>query len=381
MFVLTAGILGVAADTGVQPALLDRLLLTVLSVRGNTATVSINNKNVEVQSEIPLSPGQVLYVSPEQGLQGEIRLRLIGEAPGTDVGGVPPGTGSARQLDLLTAFRLAGLPVTTEDTNSVNASLKMLGELTLPNLLASVSLLKSGLAPNQLLEPVALFLRNLLASPEADQPDSLVQESDPKNAGSGLSIRELVLLRLPAAAQALQELPPLLAGGGQSLEPALKALAAKDGEPGQRLLGGQVYTWTQGDRTNPCFYVPLLSFLNSYGLHGSELFIYPPAEEENGGPQQGPWLLVLTLQTDALGWMRFQLSYQQGQLSIQALVEQPGTKRVLDESWPLLADMLGSLNLQLAAHQCAVGSVDTQARKLQEIGGRFKRYNPFDVSI
>ncbi|MGD0153938.1 MAG: flagellar hook-length control protein FliK [Thermacetogeniaceae bacterium] len=381
VFVLMAGILGITANTNTPLAFPERLVLTVLSVRGNTAIVSANNKTFEVQSEIPLRPGQVLNVRPEQGLQGEIRLRVIGEAPGTDASGVQPGTGAARQLDLVTAFRLAGLPVTTEDTNSVNASLKVLGELTLPNLLASVALLKTGLVSNQLLESVALFLRNLLASSQTDQSDGPAEEIDPENAGSGRAIREMVLVRSAAVAEALQELPPLLAGSGQNLEAALKALLARNGEPGQRLLGGQVYTWTQGDRANPCFYLPLFSFLSSYGLPNSELFIYPPAEEEKGNPQQRPWLLVLTLQTETLGWMQFQLSYQQRQVSIQALVEQPGTKRVLDENWPLLADRLGSLNLQLAAHQCAVGSVDTQARQLQEIGERFERYNPFDVSI
>lgn len=374
-----AGILGITANTTAQLVFPDRLLLTVLSVRGNTAMVSANSKTFEVQSEVPLRPGQTLYVSPEQGSHGEIRLRLIGEGTSTDISGLQPQTGVARQLDLLTAFRLAELPV--ENTSSVNASLKMLGELTLPNFLAAVSLLKAGLASNQLLESVASYLRSLLAAPQSDRLDGPATEIRPQDAGSEQVIREVVLTRSAALAEVLQRLPALLAGGGQNLEAALKAFFSKSGEPAQQLLGGQVYAWAQGDRESPRLYLPLFAFLNSYGLHNSELLIYPSAEEHQDDPRQRPWLLVLTLETDALGWMKFQLSYLKRQVNIQVLVERPGTKQVLDDNWTLLADRLSSLNLHLTSHQCQVGPVDSQARRMSELKTRFDRYNPFDVSI
>jgi hypothetical protein len=442
---------GIANNIDLQLALPEEFLLTVLSVRGSTAVVSASGLTFEVRSEIPLKTGQALYVSREQGAHEEIRLHVIGAVGGEDRSGIQPAAGeeqpdaqaapgapTLKQFDLLTALRLADLPVTTESMNSVKALLRLLGGLTPYNLLAAASLLKAGLTSRQLLEAVALFLQSLLEAPRERQEgsgggdsrswvlgskfddggaegcsrndggsinggsvegsgrdsgsvegsgrdggsvegsgrDSGSVEGSGRDGGTGSggasAIREAALARLPAMVELLQRLPELLGrGGGYS---AAQAEA-------RQVWGGQVYAWTQGDREKPCLYLPLFTFLHDHGLRGSELFIYPPAEEQQSGAGQGRWFFILTLETDALGWMRFNISYLQRSLAIQAVVERPGTKRLLDDNWRLLADGLGSLNLQLTSHNCEVGRVDCQAGRLQEIQRRFDGYNPCDVSI
>ncbi len=404
---------GIANNAGLQLALPEQFLLSVLSVQGDTAIVSAKNMTFEVRSEVPLKPGQTLYVSQEQGPHEEIRLHVIASVMGEDIAAIEPGAEEAgadpealsqgnipaatKQIDLLAAFRLADLPVTAEGMNSVKSLLKLIGELTPSNLLAAASFLKGGLASNQLLEAMAVFLRSLLASPEDKQDilaDSLYEETGLSGTAGDQAIREAVLAWVPAMAEQLQSLPELL-GNSEDLEAALQSLFWKSGAAGaggsafarstlataRQVLGGQLYTWIQGDREKPCFYLPLFTFLKGYGLRNSELFIDPPAEEQPGASGQRPWFLALTLETDALGRMRFEISYLRPSLAVQALVERPETKRLMDDSWPLLANSLNSLHLQLLSHRCEIGSVESQAGRLLEIRGNFERYNPFDVSV
>ena len=74
---MTAGLTGITVNTILQQPLPNQFLLTVLETRGDTAVILANGKALEVQSEIPLQPGQTLFVSQEQGAGGQIRLRVI----------------------------------------------------------------------------------------------------------------------------------------------------------------------------------------------------------------------------------------------------------------------------------------------------------------
>jgi hypothetical protein len=282
-----------------------------------------------------------------------------------------------RQIDLLTALRLAELPVTPEAANKMAALLKTLGgDLSLPNLLAAAAFLKTGLASDQVLKAVASFLNSLLEG----QEDGSQNEAAARN-GTGTALKQAVL----AGVQELTEMLQRLAGqpeGGQKLEAALQALVAKSGESGRQAVGGQVYAWTQTDQEgHNYFYLPLHTILNNYGLRNCELYIYPPAGEQNDENDQDAWLFTLTMETETLGWMQFKLSCQNRQVAVQALVEQPETKLALDDNWPLLAGGLSSLNLKLASQRCDLGRVDSQARSIQDLGIQFQQYYPFDISI
>jgi hypothetical protein len=56
---------------------------------------------------------------------------------------------------------------------------------------------------------------------------------------------------------------------------------------GRQAVGGQVYAWTQTDQEgHNYFYLALHTILNNYGLRNCELYIYPPAGQQNGGNEQ-----------------------------------------------------------------------------------------------
>jgi hypothetical protein len=370
---MTAGITGIALSTITQQPLPGRFTLTVLSAEGNTAVVLANGKALEVRSEIPLQPGQTLIVSQEQGTGGEIRLRLLGTAPTSEVS-TSQAPKAASQIDLQTALQLAELPASV-DPSKVAALLKMLGgDLSLPNLLAAAAFLKTGLASDQALQAVASFLNSLLGQQEKD-PDNTAADNS-----SAQALKQAVLPRLQELANNLQSLSGQ-PGGEQKLDAILQALVAKGGDPGKQAVGGQVFTWTQTDQDKPVFfYLPLHTILNDYGLRNCELYICPPGSEQSTRDQDA-WLFTLTLETEALGWMQFKLACQGRQVSVQAMVEQPATKLALDGNWPLLAAGLDSLNLKLTSQQCELGPVPSQARSLRDLGRSFRQYNPFDVSI
>jgi hypothetical protein len=375
--VVTAGLTGITVNTILQQPLPSRFLLTVLEVEGDTAVILANGRALEVHSEIPLQPGQTLLVSQEQGAGGEIRLHPIRDGAALETAGRQAVPEAERQIDLLTALRLAELPVTPEAANKMATLLKTLGgDLSLPNLLAAAAFLKTGLASDQILKAVASFLNSLLEG----QEDGSQNEAAARN-GSGQVLKQAVL----AGVQELTEMLQRLAGqpeGGQKLEAALQALVAKSGESGRQAVGGQVYAWTQTDQEgHNYFYLPLHTILNNYGLRNCELYIYPPAGEQNDENDQDAWLFTLTMETETLGWMQFNLSCQNRQVAVQALVEQPETKLALDDNWPLLAAGLSSLNLKLASQLCDLGRVDSQARSIQDLGIQFQQYNPFDISI
>jgi hypothetical protein len=375
--VVTAGLTGITVNTILQQPLPSRFLLTVLEVEGDTAVILANGRALEVHSEIPLQPGQTLLVSQEQGAGGEIRLHPIRDGAAPETAGRQAVPEAERQIDLLTALRLAELPVTPEAANKMAALLKTLGgDLSLPNLLAAAAFLKTGLASDQVLKAVASFLNSLLEG----QEDGSQNEAAARN-GTGTALKQAVL----AGVQELTEMLQRLAGqpeGGQKLEAALQALVAKSGESGRQAVGGQVYAWTQTDQEgHNYFYLPLHTILNNYGLRNCELYIYPPAGEQNDENDQDAWLFTLTMETETLGWMQFKLSCQNRQVAVQALVEQPETKLALDDNWPLLAGGLSSLNLKLASQRCDLGRVDSQARSIQDLGIQFQQYYPFDISI
>ncbi len=374
---MTAGLTGITVNTILQQPLPSRFLLTVLEVEGDTAIILANGRALEVHSEIPLQPGQKLLVSQEQGIGGEIRLRLIRDETAPETAGRQAAPETERQIDLLTALRLADLPVTAEAANKMAALLKTLGgDLSLPNLLAAAAFSNSGLTSDQVLKAVASFLNSLLER----QEDGSQNEADARNS-PGQVLKQAVLARV----QELTEMLQRLAGqpeGGQKLEAVLQELVARSGEPGRQAVGGQVYAWTQTDQEgHNYFYLPLHTILNNYGLRNCELYIYPPAGEQNDENDQNAWLFTLTMETETLGWMQFKLSCQNHQVAVQALVEQPETKLALDDNWPLLAAGLSSLNLKLASQRCDLGRVDSQARSIQDLGIQFQQYNPFDISI
>ena len=374
---MTAGLTGITVNTILQQPLPSRFLLTVLEVEGDTAVILTNGRALEVHSEIPLQPGQKLLVSQEQGIGGEIRLRLIRDETAPETAGRQAAPETERQIDLLTALRLADLPVTAEAANKMAALLKTLGgDLSLPNLLAAAAFSNSGLTSDQVLKAVASFLNSLLER----QEDGSQNEADARNS-PGQVLKQAVLARV----QELTEMLQRLAGqpeGGQKLEAVLQELVARSGEPGRQAVGGQVYAWTQTDQEgHNYFYLPLHTILNNYGLRNCELYIYPPAGEQNDENDQNAWLFTLTMETETLGWMQFKLSCQNHQVAVQALVEQPETKLALDDNWPLLAAGLSSLNLKLASQRCDLGRVDSQARSVQDLGIQFQQYNPFDISI
>jgi len=369
---VTAGLTGITLNTILQQPLPSRFLLTVLAVKDDTAVIVANGRALEVHSEIPLQPGQTLLVSQEQGAGGEIRLRPIGDGAAPETAGRQAVPEAERQIDLLTALRLADLPVTAEVTNKMAALLKTLGGLSLPNLLAAAAFSKSGLASDQVLKAVASFLNSLLTQPQ--------DEADAGN-GTGPAFKQSVFARVQELVETLQRMASQ-PEDGQKLEAVFQALVAKSGESGRQAVGGQVYTWTQTDQEgHNYFYLPLHTILNNYGLRNCELYIYPPAGQQNGRNEQESWLFTLTLETETLGWMQFKLACQNRQVAVQAVVEQPGTKLALDDNWPLLAAGLSSLNLKLASERCDLGQVHSQARSIQDLGMRFQQYNPFDISI
>ncbi len=373
---MTAGLTGITVNTILQESLPGRFLLTVLEARGDTAVILANGKALEVQSEIPLQPGQTLFVSQEQGAGGQVRLRVIRDGAVPETAGQQAAPEPGGKVDLLTALRLAELPETAEATNKIAALLKTLGGLSLPNLLAAASFLKAGLASDQVLKTVAAFLSSLLAQQqEEDTPGALPAGSD-----GAQVLKQLVLTGVQRLVEALQQLSAQ-PGGRQNLGAALQELVQKSGAPGSQALGGQVYAWTQTDQEGHYLYLPLYTILNNSGLRNCELYIYPPAGEQEDENDQDAWLFTLTLETDALGWMHFRLACQNHQVAVQALVEQPGTKLALDDNWALLAAGLSSLNLKLASQQCALGLVHSQARSVHDLELRFQQYNPFDISI
>ena len=270
---MTAGLTGITVNTILQQPLPSRFLLTVLEVEGDTAVILTNGRALEVHSEIPLQPGQKLLVSQEQGIGGEIRLRLIRDETAPETAGRQAAPETERQIDLLTALRLADLPVTAEAANKMAALLKTLGgDLSLPNLLAAAAFSNSGLTSDQVLKAVASFLNSLLER----QEDGSQNEADARNS-PGQVLKQAVLARV----QELTEMLQRLAGqpeGGQKLEAVLQELVARSGEPGRQAVGGQVYAWTQTDQEgHNYFYLPLHTILNNYGLRNCELYIYPPA--------------------------------------------------------------------------------------------------------
>lgn len=376
MVVVTAGLTGITLNTILQQPLPNRFLLTVLAVKDDTAVIAVNGRALEVHSEIPLQPGQTLLVSQEQGVGGEIRLRSIGDGTAPQPAGRPVAAGAARQIDLPTALRLADLPVTAEVSNKMAALLKTLGDdLSLPNLLAAVAFSNSGLASDQVLRAIASFLNSLPAQPQDGAPD----EADANSTGSAL--KQAVLARAQGLVEMLQRLADQ-PEGSQKLQTVLQAFVAKNGESGRQAVGGQIYTWTQTDQDgHSYFYLPLHTILNNYGLRNCELYIYPPAGQQNDGNGQQTWLFNLTLETETLGWMQFKLAYQNRQVTIQAVVEQPGAKLALDDNWQLLAAGLSSFNLNLASERCDLGQVHSQTRSIQNLGKQFRQYNPFDISI
>jgi hypothetical protein len=371
--IVTAGLTGITLNAILQQPLPGRFLLTVLAVKDNMAVIVVNGRALEVHSEIPLQPGQTLLVSQEQGAGGEIRLRPIGDGALPEIAGRQAVPKAERQIDLLTALRLADLPVTADAASKIATLLKTLGgDLSLPNLLAAAAFLKSGLASDQALRAVASFLNNLLAQPQ--------DEADAGN-GTGPALKQAVLARMQGLVEALQELASQ-PEGNQKLNAVLQALVAKSGESGRQAVGGQVYAWTQADQDgHNYFYLPLHAILNNYGLRNCELYIRPPAGQQKGGNEQAAWLFTLTLETETLGWMQFKLACQNRQVNVQAVVEQPATKLALDDNWPLLAAGLSSLNLKLASERCDLGQVYSQARSIRDLGMQFQQYNPFDISI
>jgi hypothetical protein len=374
--IVTAGLTGIALNTLLQQPLPSRFLLTVLAVKDDTAVIAVNGRALEVHSEIPLQPGQTLLVSQEQGAGGEIRLRPVGDGTAPETAGRQVVPGAERRIDLPAALRLADLPVTAEVTNKMGALLKTLGDdLSLPNLLAAAAFSKSGLASDQVLRAVASFLNSLPAQPQ----DGAQDEADAN--GTGSALKQAVLARTQELMELLQRLVSQ-PESGQKLETVIQALVAKSGESGRQAVGGQVYTWTQADQDgHSYFYLPLHTILNNYGLRNCELYLYPPAGQQNDGNEQQTWLFTLTLETETLGWMQFKLAYQNRQVAIQAVVEQPGTKLALDGNWPLLAAGLSSLSLNLASQRCDLGPVHSQARSIQNLGLQFQQYNPLDISI
>jgi hypothetical protein len=372
---VTAGLDSITVNTILQQTLPSRFLLTVLKVEGDAAVIQVNGKALEVQSEIPLHPGQTLFVSQEQGAGGEIRLRLIRDVSAMETAGEQAVPQAGKEMDLLTALRLAELPVTAENTNKIAALLKTLGGLSLPNLLAAAAFLETGLSSSQMLEAVASFLNSLLSQQQEETQNETVDRND-----VGQALKQAVLTRMQGLAEALRL--PGQPEGRQNLDAALGALVAKSGESGRQALGGQVYTWTQTDQDGHNYlYLPLHTILSDYGLRNCELHVYPPPGEPKNEDDQGSWTFTLTLETEALGWMQFKLACQNRQVAVQALVEQPGTKLALEDNWPLLATGLDSLNLKLASQRCDLGRVDSQARSVQNLGMQFQQYNPFDVSV
>jgi hypothetical protein len=167
---MASGIYGITVNTMLLQPLPGRFLLTVLEVRGDAAVVMANGRALEVQSEIPLQLGQTLLVRQEQGADGQIRLRVIRDGWTPGAAGQQAAPGMAGQMDLPAALRLADLPVAAETVNRLTALLKTMGGLSLPNLLAAASFLKTGLTSNQVLQALASFLNSLLPQRRGGPP-------------------------------------------------------------------------------------------------------------------------------------------------------------------------------------------------------------------
>ena len=293
------GLSGITVNTTLQQPLPSRFLLTVLDARGDTAVILVNGKPLQVHSEIPLRAGQTLFVSQEQGANGEIRLRLIGDRVATETTGGLPATQPEPGMTLLTALRLVELPVTAENTNKIAALLKTLGGLSLPNLLASAALLETGLSSNQVLDALVSYLNNMLTQQQEQEPQSETVASN----DTGKTPTQAIAARLLGLAETLQELAGQSASK-QTLGAVLDALAAKSGEIGKQALGGQVFTWTQTTQNTTtqnghCLYLPLDIILKNPNLRNCELYVYPPPDSESQDKDsQRPWTFTLTLETE-----------------------------------------------------------------------------------
>jgi hypothetical protein len=412
-------------------------LVTVLDVSNDVVIVSAIDSILEVRSAIPLRPGMSFYVRPEEGQDGAIRWQIVNETAAEP--GLRPE--AEKTVDLLTALRLSDLPVTESDAARITTILTRLGSSTLGDLLAAADIMKLGINSELLEQAVRSFINSALqeltrtqtqsreptaedpgqASSPASSPQNnqefqktgtapvqtakgttnsvgLVQDhpaGETAHLATGMitpleqllaqsdpllqQLTTALLQQGPESANLLQQLQLLLSSDKAPLEQLLAQFTQHSGELGQQLLGGELHNWVQWTQNRPCYYLPLFLFLKQGNLHHSELLIYPPGPDGKETAGQHIWSLTLTLETDLLGWMRFEAFWSPHQIRVQTIVERTATKQLWDHCWPVLADRLSCLHLQLEWSACQVGTVQSPLRELQATSKRFADYQPINV--
>lgn len=335
--------------------------IEVLETGPGRALVAVNRVKMEVHSDLALRPGQVLLVRQMPGEKGLVCWQVLGEVI-PEAGPELSQTGYLSQFSALTdTLRQAGFstgfPVLPAGLDS-----RFIGSL-----LASLTLFKTGSRSPLIWQAVSAFLDFYLK--EADRPAD--SSRTPGGAELSAALKERVgKLRL---------LGEKLAAGGETLDGLLSAFFSRSGEEGKRLLGGQVYTCTNQEQSDGFYYLPLGSF-SGEALPAGEILIRFP---RGGGEEKSPccWRLILSLETERLGWVQFDLVLEQRELLIGALAERPETRALIEGYREELEQALKSHHLQVNWKGCRLGRVFCQIRALQELADRWRRNRICDYLV
>jgi hypothetical protein len=343
--------------------------VTVIDVKNNVAIVSSANGLLEARSEVPLRPGMSFHVRQVQEQDGSYKWRVL---DALDESGKAIPT-AEKEIDIMSALRLSDLPATNDSAARIMHLLQNLNVTSLLDFLTAITSMKAGIESPELMQAVMAFLSSALASEAAQASGS------DKGAAA---LRQNVLTPAQLAVTGLQELAQMLVSNKTSpLDNLLHTFFNQSSEAVRQALGGQVQSWLEGAKDKPFFYIPLFAFLKQSQLHSSEIYIYPPIQGLPDEQDSKEWRFVLTLETDALGWMQVDTLLTGRQLRLQVLVEQAKTKQLFDENMSTLSAMLFPLQLQLDWSGCRVGQVKSHLRQIQQTNNRFADYEPVNLLI
>jgi hypothetical protein len=341
--------------------------VTVLAA-GNPAIVAAAGQVLAVRSEIPMQAGDSFLVTSEQaGTTVRWRISSTAAAPDQTAAneGNAPASAALNRIDLAAALKLAGVADSPALSGKIARLLDSLGGTApLSDFLAAAAAAELGVYSRQLLEAILSFMAAGL------QPGSGMEADEQ-------ALRQAVMQASGLAGQ-LQDLSKLLRTDKQKLEQLLQSFYQSTA--GKELLGGELLASLQ-QKEHPFYYIPLFTVVKQELLRNSELTVWPPRTEQGEEPEQKLWRFQLTLETEALGWISFDMIYSKGELEVRPLAEQPSTKELLDRNWPLLEKGLRAMELRLHWTPCRLGEVAAPLKRLRQADEQLENYQPVNLFV
>lgn len=349
--------------------------IKVVAVEGETAVVLVNGNLLKVTSRVSLAPGQIFLVKRLQSSEETETWQLLRQVTESNsqsiLQSILERLGLPEELEnnaIVNVLGRAGLSITEESVRLVQHLIEKAGGFTHINLAAAVASLKLGISFDLLLPFLTPFVEKIAIAQDSLKKDGSKKaetEEKPASLREIINSPEFLGCRLKENHNLLREKLSRLAAAFEA-EPMkeLQRLTKELGNEQRLLLGGQLLNWGRENirSQEPFYYIPLFTLFRGEEQPPGEILIYPKSTEKSISKIS----FVLNIATRHLGWIRVELSLDEGLLRVGMVVEEQAAKQVIDAAWPKLAEVLEELKYNLIWSGCRVGSVSSFSRDLLE---------------